>query len=65
MTRIRGISIFSVVQASEVERVSSAWVFVATEFISKIDAVSPVTEPTGMAVPPGAYSVALPSRSVV
>ena len=42
---------------SKVKWVSSAWVVVATELISKFKAVSPVTVPTGMAVPPSAFSV--------
>ena len=36
---------------------SSAWVVVATELISILDAGSPVIEPTGMEVPPIALSV--------
>ena len=43
--------------ASGVQQWSRAWVVVATELISNLDTVSPVTVPTGMTVPPSAFSV--------
>ena len=36
---------------------SCAWVVAATELISRLDTMSPVTVPTGMAEPPSAFSV--------